>query len=173
VETVARDGRISDRSPSAFVAGSEEYFDGVIAVTARIDAGDDARGDRPGTPGVSIVVGCRHAASGPGRADAYRLAVRPDARQFRLHRSDGEGGTRELLPQAWVDSPAIRPGTEGNTLYLRCIGTEIVARINGRTVASVRDGADGYRPGRLFIGMGEPPAQGRVLFDDLVVTVYR
>jgi S1-C subfamily serine protease len=81
--------------------------------------------------------------------EGYGLAVRPDFGMFFLGRWEAGVWTNEASA---VRQDVIRPGDEVNRIELRCIGTEIVAVINGVVVALVEDST--LSEGGVGIGSG-------------------
>jgi hypothetical protein len=112
-----------------------------------------------------IVLGCRATPEN----DYYALGVTPTDGQFAIVRSDSGQYTNIVN---WQAAPAIRRGA-ANRLELHCVGTTILAMINGVIVASIQDNA--YSEGRMWLGVttrGGLPGTAEARFDNLEVVEF-
>jgi len=132
----------------AIVAGS--YANASIAVDAALV--------NP-TPSQYLQLACRS----QNATAQYRFAFRPATGEYWITRWNSD--TRFAQPERMVPygllSQAVKPGTATNHIELDCNGTTIAGRINGETVASVRDNT--YAAGQMWLAVGETdggPASG-------------
>ena len=152
--------RLSSSAKPLRVVGANSVFANLqVAVDARL---------AEGTEGRSIGVACRMNPKN-GTAQFYALLTVPATGQFALSNYDGHRWVH-LIP--FQSSEAVRRGNASNHLELTCVGSTIVARINGTQVALAQDGT--YASGYVAVVVERDegiPLEAR--FDNLVVREAR
>ena len=149
----------SSAKPLRVVAANSVFANLQVAVDARL---------AEGTEGRSIGVACRMKPK-DGTAQFYALLTVPATGRFALSNFDGYQWVH-LVP--FQSSEAVRRGNASNHLELTCVGSTIIARINGTEVASAQDGT--YDSGYVAVVVDRDegiPLEGR--FDNLVVREAR
>ena len=148
--------RLSSSAKPLLVVGASSVFANLqVAVDARL---------AEGTEGRSIGVACRMNPK-DRTAQFYALLTVPATGRFAVSSYDGYRWVH-LVP--FQSSEAIRRGNASNHLELTCVGSTIIARINGTEVASTQDGtyASGYAA--VVVERDEGiPLEAR--FDNLIV----
>jgi len=146
-------------SPSAkpfrAVGANSPFANHQVAVDARLGEGTETRW---------VGVACRLNPK-DGTAQFYALLAVPATGQFALSNFDGY---RWVHLVAFQSSAAIRRGNASNHLELTCVGSSIIARINGTEVASAMDRS--YDSGFVAVVVGRDgdiPVEAR--FDNLIV----
>jgi hypothetical protein len=145
----------SSAKPFRAVAANSVFANLQVAVDARLADSPEARW---------VGVACRLQPK-DGTAQFYALRTIPATRQFALSNFDGRQWIH-LVPFKY--SEAVRPGNASNNLELTCVGSTILARINGTEVASVLDRT--YDSGYVAVLLGRDeniPVEAR--FDNLIV----
>ena len=152
--------RLSSSAKPVRVVGANSVFaDLQVTVDARL---------AEGTEGRSIGVACRMTPK-DGTAQFYALLTVPATGRFALSKFDGYRWVH-LVP--FQSSEAVRRGTTSNHLELTCVGSTIIARINGTEVASTKDGT--YDSGYVAVVVNRDegiPLEAR--FDNLIVREAR
>ena len=144
----------SSAKPLRVVAANSAFANLHVAVDARL---------AEGTEGRSIGVACRMSPKN-GTAQFYALLTVPATGRFALSNFDGYRWIH-LVP--FQSSAAVRRGNASNHLELTCVGSTIVARINGTEVASAQDGT--YKSGHVAVVVERDegiPLEAR--FDNLI-----
>ena len=145
----------SSAKPFRAIAANSVFANLQVAVDARLAAGPEARW---------VGVACRLNAK-DGTAQFYALLTVPATGQFALSNFDGQRWVH-LVP--FQSSGAVRRGNASNHLELICVGSSIIARINGTEVASAQDRTYDSGYAAIVVGRDEGiPAEAR--FDNLVV----
>jgi hypothetical protein len=145
----------SSAKPFRAVGANSVFANLQVAVDARLAESPEARW---------VGVACRLNPK-DGTAQFYALLTVPATGQFALSNFDGQRWVH-LAPFKY--SEAIRRGNASNHLELICVGSTIIARINGTEVASVLDRT--YDSGYVAVLVGRDesiPVEAR--FDNLVV----
>ena len=149
----------SSAKPLRVVGASSAFANLQVAVDARL---------AEGTEGRSIGVACRMNAR-DGTAQFYALLTVPATGRFALSNFDGYRWVH-LVPFQF--SEAVRRGNASNHLELTCVGSAIIARINGTEVASAQDGTYGSGYVAVVVERDEGiPLEAR--FDNLIVREAR
>jgi hypothetical protein len=152
--------RLSPSAKPLRVVGANSMFANLqVAVDARL---------AEGTEGRSIGVACRMNPK-DGTAQFYALLAVPATGRFALSNFDGY---RWLHLVPFQSSEAVRRGNASNHLELTCVGSTIIARINGTEVASAQDGT--YDSGYVAVVVSRDegiPLEAR--FDNLIVREAR
>ena len=152
--------RLSASAKPLLAVGANSVFaDLQVAVDARL---------AEGTEGRSIGVACRMNPK-DGTAQFYALLMVPATGRFALSNFDGYRWVH-LVPFQF--SEAVRRGNASNHLELTCVGSPIMARINGTEVASAQDGT--YDSGYVAVVVERDegiPLEAR--FDNLIVREAR
>jgi hypothetical protein len=152
--------RLSSSAKPLRVVGANSVFANLqVAVDARL---------AEGTEGRSIGVACRMNPK-DGTAQFYALLTVPATGRFALSNFDGYRWVH-LVP--FQSSEAVRRGNASNHLELTCVGSTIIARINGTEVAAAQDGT--YDSGYVAVVVERDegiPLEAR--FDNLIVKEAR
>jgi len=141
------------------VAANSVFANLQVAVDARLADSPEARW---------VGVACRLQPK-DATAQFYALLTVPATGQFALSNFDGRQWVH-LVPFKY--SEAVRRGNASNHLELTCVGSTIIARINGTEVASVLDRT--YDSGYVAVLLGRDesiPVEAR--FDNLIVREAR
>jgi hypothetical protein len=149
----------SSAKPFRAVAANSVFANLQVAVDARLADGPEARW---------VGVACRLQPK-DGTAQFYALLTIPATGQFALSNFDGRQWVH-LVPFQY--SEAVRRGNASNHLELTCVGSTLIARINGTEVASVLDRT--YDSGYVAVLLGRDeviPVDAR--FDNLIVREAR
>jgi hypothetical protein len=145
----------SSAKPFRAVAANSVFANLKVAVDARLAESAEARW---------VGVACRLNPKN-GTAQFYALLTVPATGQFALSNFDGY---RWIHMVPFRSSEAVRRGNASNHLELTCVGSTIVARINGTEVASATDRT--YDSGYVAVVVGRDngvPVEAR--FDNLTV----
>ena len=145
----------SSAKPFRAVAANSVFANLQVAVDARLAEDPDARW---------VGIACRLTPK-DGTAQFYALLTVPATGHFALSNFDGYRWVH-LVPFQF--SEAVRRGNASNHLELTCVGSSIIARINGTEVASALDRT--YDSGYVAVVLGRDqaiPAEAR--FDNLIV----
>jgi len=152
--------RLSSSAKAFRAVGANSVFGNLqVAVDARLAEGSEARW---------VGVACRLNPK-DGTAQFYALLTVPATGQFALSNFDGYRWVH-LVP--FQSSEAVRRGNASNHLELICVGSTIIARINGTEVASTLDRT--YDSGYVAVVVGRDegiPVEAR--FDNLIVREAR
>ena len=152
--------RLSSSAKPLLAVGASSVFANLqVAVDARL---------AEGTEGRSIGVACRMNPK-DGTAQFYALLAVPATGRFALSNFDGYRWFH-LVPFQF--SEAVRRGNASNHLELTCVGSTLIARINGTEVASAQDST--YDSGYVAVVVERDegiPLEAR--FDNLVVREAR
>jgi hypothetical protein len=152
--------RLSSSAKPVWVVGASSVFaDLQVAVDARL---------AEATEGRWVGVACRMNPK-DGTAQFYALLTIPATGRFALSNFDGYRWVH-LVP--FQSSEAVRRGNASNHLELTCVGSTIIARINGTEVASAQDGT--YDSGYVAVVVSRDegiPLEAR--FDNLIVREAR
>jgi hypothetical protein len=103
-----------------------------------------------------------------GSNSGYRLALDVTNGTFQLERWD-DGRFNALMP--WQNSSLLKRGNQTNRVELTCVGSTIIARINGTQVAVAQDTT--YLEGNSWIGTGTFPrisGTAEIYLDNLIIT---
>jgi hypothetical protein len=149
----------SSARPFRAVGASSVFANLQVAVDARLAEGTEAR-----WVGLACRLNPRN-----GTAQFYALLTVPATGQFALSNFDGSRWVH-LVP--FRSSDAVRRGNASNHLELTCVGSTLIARINGTEVASALDRT--YDSGYVAVVVGRDegiPVEAR--FDNLVVREAR
>jgi len=149
----------SAAKPFRAVAANSAFTNLQVAVDARLAEGTEDRW---------VGVACRLNPK-DGTAQFYALLAAPATGQFALSNFDGY---RWIYLIPFKPSDAVRRGNASNHLELTCVGSSLIARINGIEVASVVDRT--YDSGFVAVVVGRNeaiPAEAR--FDNLIVREAR
>ena len=149
----------SSAKPFRAVAANSVFANLQVAVDARLADSPEARW---------VGVACRLQPK-DGTAQFYALLTVPATGQFALSNFDGRQWVH-LVPFKY--SEAVRRGNASNHLELTCVGSTLIARINGTEVASVLDRT--YDSGYVAVLLGRDesiPVEAR--FDNLIVREAR
>ena len=137
------------------VSANSAFADLQVAVDARLAEGTEGR-----WVGVACRVNPRD-----GTAQFYALLTAPATGQFALSNFDGYRWNHLV---SFRSSEAVRRGNASNHLELTCVGSTIMARINGTEVAAAQDGT--YSSGYVAVVVNHDegiPLEAR--FDNLIV----
>jgi len=149
----------SSAKPFRAVAANSVFANLQVAVDARLADSPQARW---------VGVACRLQPK-DGTAQFYALRTVPATGQLALSNFDGRQWV-DLVPFKY--SEAVRRGNASNHLELTCVGSTLIARINGTEVASVLDRT--YDSGYVAVLLGRDesiPVEAR--FDNLIVREAR
>ena len=140
---------------------------GANSVFANLQVAVDAR-VAEGTEGRWVGIACRLNPK-DGTAQFYALLMVPATGQFALSNFDGSRWVH-LVP--FQSSEAVRRGTASNHLELICVGSTLIARINGTEVASAQDRT--YASGYVAVVVGhDQDISTEARFDNLIVREAR
>jgi hypothetical protein len=149
----------SSAKPVLAVSANSVFANLQVAVDARL---------AEGTEGRSIGVACRMNPK-DGTAQFYALLAVPATGRFAVSNFDGYRWVH-LVPFQF--SEAVRRGNASNHLELICVGSTIIARINGTEVASAQDGT--YDRGYVAVVVERDEGVSlEARFDNLIVREAR